>query len=486
VLAGVDPELIVVGLRDDASPHRALTEYGVVNRDGRILRRVSAAAQGLVGQLLDGRLVAHRHTVDWDGETVELPFEGSAIAVRGGRDVITCDDEVIRCIDWESGRTQWLPLEGGRPMGSACDETAASVAFMLYEYEAETATIVTATERGGLRELATDFPYGRMFWHDPDTLVVDAGRQFVSLDVHSGEWEPLGPAPRGAAPLLDVTGRFDLELLREAARPRRVGTVGKPERARLARASRERVRRAAAELGLDEARVLRACEPAIRLRSFHPSEEIALGASRLGGRPDVPRGYAWPRFARRDDDDPMAFLAQLRCEELSAALPRAGLPSSGLLLIFAGLDGDSMAPMDPHVEIVADGQQLARAAWPTELIDVQRFSPAIAVAEPTLSLPGFEYLIEDPKYADDVPSIDDIDRFAVLARPEPPYHQVFGLPFSAQQDGVPDGYRLLLQFEQDANVGAVFGDGGRLHIWVPQDGELAGVVEGCVLDLDSY
>jgi uncharacterized protein YwqG len=57
------------------------------------------------------------------------------------------------------------------------------------------------------------------------------------------------------------------------------------------------------------------------------------GRSRLGGSPDLPAGFAWPRWNGRD----LAFLGQFDLAELTAAGVRGPLPEAGLLLAFAAL-----------------------------------------------------------------------------------------------------------------------------------------------------
>ena len=73
---------------------------------------------------------------------------------------------------------------------------------------------------------------------------------------------------------------------------------------------------------------------AVRLAIGGPAEEKA-GASRFGGRPDVPEGFAWPSWPGEDGGThPLSFLAQFDCAAL-APLDREGLlPKTGLLSFF--------------------------------------------------------------------------------------------------------------------------------------------------------
>jgi hypothetical protein len=88
------------------------------------------------------------------------------------------------------------------------------------------------------------------------------------------------------------------------------------------------------ELGLvAEAEQLRAlAQPSIRLVAGPRSEtdtDVKIGASKIGGYPDLPSDTAWPRFGQRQ----LAFAAQVDLEDV-AAVAATDLPDSGLLSFF--------------------------------------------------------------------------------------------------------------------------------------------------------
>jgi uncharacterized protein YwqG len=58
-------------------------------------------------------------------------------------------------------------------------------------------------------------------------------------------------------------------------------------------------------------------------------------ASRLGGVPDLPAGFEWPRWRGRN----LAFLGQINLADVVACVPEAGLPTGGLLLFFYDVEG---------------------------------------------------------------------------------------------------------------------------------------------------
>ena len=108
----------------------------------------------------------------------------------------------------------------------------------------------------------------------------------------------------------------------------------------------------------------------------------------------------------------MAFLAQLRGDELAAILP--DLPDDGLLVVFAAIEADSGAPDAVQLAFVTGA--LTRRAWPAALPDELRYGVALAALEPRLAPPG-----------------------------------------------------ELLRIASDPLMGSIFGDGGTLVITVPSD-----------------
>jgi uncharacterized protein YwqG len=113
-----------------------------------------------------------------------------------------------------------------------------------------------------------------------------------------------------------------------------------------------------------------------------------LGASRLGGAPDLPATLAWPTR----EGTHLTFLAQL---DLSALTPGwvAGLPSSGWLYFFLGVD--QPASDVTHAVLYFDGprEALSPAAPPSGTRAIDRFSPRDLPAcalrlEPSLVVDG--------------------------------------------------------------------------------------------------
>lgn len=127
--------------------------------------------------------------------------------------------------------------------------------------------------------------------------------------------------------------------------------------------------------------LVKALVPAIVL---HPEtgREIVVGGTRLGGTPDGPQGFAWPRppapadpeeSARRGNEDaaramrahmalglPYAFIGQIDLAEAAAAGPVASvLPSEGRLLFFYD---NAVGPWET-------GTRTARVIWDTTPVE---------------------------------------------------------------------------------------------------------------------
>ena len=64
---------------------------------------------------------------------------------------------------------------------------------------------------------------------------------------------------------------------------------------------------------------------------------IPIGASKMGGQPDLPAGVEWPAW-----HEPRAFLAQFNLAEVAPYDAEGVLPSSGLLSFFYETDGEPL------------------------------------------------------------------------------------------------------------------------------------------------
>lgn len=83
-------------------------------------------------------------------------------------------------------------------------------------------------------------------------------------------------------------------------------------------------------------------QPSIRLHAQAvQADDIAIGASKIGGTPDLPASAAWPE----QNDIPMSFLAQIHLRDVTSLDARKLLPADGLLSFFCDAE-DSVAGLD--------------------------------------------------------------------------------------------------------------------------------------------
>jgi len=109
----------------------------------------------------------------------------------------------------------------------------------------------------------------------------------------------------------------------------------------------------AAGIGPQRDKILASLRPAITLRN-RGAAEAAIGASKLGGEPDLPDVADWPTGA----EGPLQFVLQVDLAETAAYDVGGMLPHEGLLSVFC----DSFA-REVHLRLIASSTHLRRRAW---------------------------------------------------------------------------------------------------------------------------
>lgn len=110
-------------------------------------------------------------------------------------------------------------------------------------------------------------------------------------------------------------------------------------------------------------------KPCIRLhRSARADRLLLVGSSKIGGCPDIPASFAWPRWRGA----PLAFLAQLDLSALVDSEPASVLPRAGLLSFFYDAEQQTwdFALQDRggwRVLYFSPEEALARCHFPNEL-----------------------------------------------------------------------------------------------------------------------
>ena len=258
--------------------------------------------------------------------------------------------------------------------------------------------------------------------------------------------------------------------------------------------------------------------PSLRLSATPTSDRlISVGASRLGGLPDLPPGQAWPAMKGA----PMSFVGQIRLQDAPALDGAAALPSEGLLSFFYDASQQTFGS-DPHdragfsvLYFDADAQaQIAHSpTWPAVLPTAARFASAALTFTPELT-----YAQDlQAEFPDREVTPSEQERYeAALAwiAPGPsaaPRHRLLGHPDTIQDDmrqqcqlaanGIADpaaepervaalmpganDWRLLLQVDSDARLGMRWASAGMLYFWIRRQDLASARFDNCWVVLQS-
>ena len=251
--------------------------------------------------------------------------------------------------------------------------------------------------------------------------------------------------------------------------------------------------------------------------STKPLDMEPLGASKMGGVPDLPAEEGWPDRAGR----PLAFIAQFRMHEVVPHDPEKVVPLDGTMWFFYDAEGQ---PWGDSMDrggwtVLYRGVQesaLERAEPPTGLPESCRFAPRLAQFSPEATLPPFESSsvqaldLDDDEaeaYTELVGGLggEDIGRHRLLGHPDAiqgemeaqceqesraPYYSYFaGGEKAAKLAELAERarkWRLLFQVDSDENTGMQWGDSGRLYYWVRGDSLRAKSLDDVWLVLQCY
>lgn len=134
---------------------------------------------------------------------------------------------------------------------------------------------------------------------------------------------------------------------------------------------------AAAGLGAHQREIESLLAYAIALRTRPMDEpDRALGATRVGGEPDLAAGVDWPE----GEEGPLSFVLQVRLEQIAQYDVEELLPERGLLSVFSDDTADSV-----RVLFTDDLGSLARRPWARG--DADPFTECGVDVMPELQLP---------------------------------------------------------------------------------------------------
>lgn len=186
-------------------------------------------------------------------------------------------------------------------------------------------------------------------------------------------------------------------------------------------------------------------------------DELPVGATKLGGEPDLPDGTRWPTD---DDDRPLAFVAQIALADLAAAAA-AELPG-GLLSFFFAFDQTMSGGCVLHS---SDGVALRRHEAPDSLQRTARLDPVAVDMETELTLcPVESDLVAQLGLSD----VEHWAYYELADSHQEPIHRVFGHPAIIQDDPRTAGDVLLLQVDLIDDALNEHGE-GRMYWFIARD-----------------
>jgi Domain of unknown function (DUF1963) len=280
-------------------------------------------------------------------------------------------------------------------------------------------------------------------------------------------------------PLLDVTGRMSaLDAAEMHANSIVVGVLPVDVRSELDDKVSHRFRNAAQEADVHPETLLRACRPSVAFRlAAADDDDVPLGASRFGGRPDVPDSFEWITF----NGHQYSFMCQLRCDELHSVGTAQNLPLTGWVLVFVDLDETAAGPDDKfavavvHVEdplVTGDGP-ISRRAFPKGLDN--QFQMCWVGMVPWLTLPPMEDLID----------MFDFETAEVLidaTRSAWPDHHMFGFSDLRIDE---NGSEFYMKFATDDVLGGIWRGAGWLNILLPEGDDFLARIDDATIQVTA-
>lgn len=225
--------------------------------------------------------------------------------------------------------------------------------------------------------------------------------------------------------------------------------------------------------------------------SAEKDENIKIGKSKIGGKPDLLAENIWPKT---NDNKSLSFIAQLNCEEVSLYDKESLFPKNGLISFFYCSEQQAWG-FDPKdidrfmVIYTEDLSNLKRIDFPKDLEEHSIFTPNMIKFDSSLSLPNLEYegvdaLLTDKEfdkyseiaggaenqilgYANCIQSAMELECQLVTNGLYCGDHSGYNDPRSKELEQGSSDWVLLFQIDsEEENVGMMWGDSGKLYFWI--------------------
>lgn len=180
--------------------------------------------------------------------------------------------------------------------------------------------------------------------------------------------------------------------------------------------------------------ILSRATPCLHIIAGGPAPDAPLGATRLGGAPDLPAGAVWPA----SEHGACSFLGQFDLADLRAGGGANDLPSAGLLSVFVDVIDSAADPVPVRAILTSPGAALVRLIPPTRHEVYGAYTGWLNPAAVAALIPGIDVPVSDPRLADRIAALapdGDLDTLqeGVWQTPGGAVGQLFG--HGADHDG---------------------------------------------------
>ena len=140
----------------------------------------------------------------------------------------------------------------------------------------------------------------------------------------------------------------------------------------------------------DKEELIKLIRPTVGINTKSTNDErVKIGKSKIGGKPDLPKDFEWPKSNRK----PMLFCAQYNLSELVKFDHKNLLPKKGFFYIFLSLDEErnEFNGIEQQFKFVfSENQNVTRTESPDDLVENQTFKTAIIEYFQFYTLPDFD------------------------------------------------------------------------------------------------
>jgi len=252
--------------------------------------------------------------------------------------------------------------------------------------------------------------------------------------------------------------------------------------------------------------------PTLRLLS-NGTDAIMMGDSKIGGQPDLPKGYKWPSSKGVYH----SFLAQINLKQLPDSELSGLLPKEGILYFFYDSSMSRWIKEDETIETheviyTASTTDLQTLKYPKKLGEEYRYSESKVNITEMDSYPPYDHDVFYEMNLSDQ-AFDEYYDFLDSVNPEPSIHKMFGYADNIQGDmrlscvldelGLEwSDYRelnkdekeklytmqddWLLLYQQDSTDEMMFGDDGMVYYWIKEEDLRDRRFDKVVMEMQCY